>query len=738
MTISKDTRRGRAGGGMSLAREFGAAAAALVAMAMPATISAHGTEGRYIEVLNWKKPDVARTFGSSRSHFDTLEGRANSGNPVMTRVIDGQACVVGDLLLFDVENAYAFDIDEPVKLTLVYASDYSSPFMVAWDKNGDTGQGKTAEEMPRSGAGFQSMTVTLDRARFAGQGAQGADIAVGTRSGVAICDIRLERSHTTKQPTVFGEVSIGIKDAKTGRSVPARVGIYDATGRAPIASDKALMLQRFADDIRMFAVNERTFWPSQNRQAFYVDGDYRGRLPAGTYELVVTRGPEFHAYHGQFEVKQGATATVEVALKRYADLPANGWYSGDAHIHVTRDEVADNLLWGYVAAEDVYVGNLLQMGNIADVHFHQPKAWGKASRFERDGHFIVSGQEDPRTGHFGHTIHHNIESPIRLQPHEYFLYHKVFRESARQGGVSGFAHMGWNQAGSAGAGEIAPHGQFNRGLAILAHTGLVNFIEVLQRGRLIHEGWYRLLNLGYRINPAAGTDWPWSDFPGIVRNYVKLEGSLNLDEWFSAFRQGRTYVTNGPFLQFSVNGRSMGEEIKVKRGATLNIVAETQLNPDVDTLDRIELVVLGEVNTAQSAQGKDKVGIRKQIVADRSMWMAVRSYGSKQDPQNMTVAHSAPIYVVVEGEPTWNRAALPSIVAELRAQLKRIMVERIEPMTGPEPWNTRTLLADEWLLQRPMLKPHVDAADAAYEKLSLALAEYTAKPGGGTAGGAPQ
>ncbi|HEY6123181.1 MAG TPA: CehA/McbA family metallohydrolase [Steroidobacteraceae bacterium] len=684
----------------------------------------HGTEGRYLEILNWKKPNVARTFGSNRAHLD---GIATTSNPVQARVIAGQGCVVGDLLLFDVDNAFAFDIDETVTLTLTYASDYSSPFIVAWDRNGGTGQGKSAEIVPQPAAGFQKQKLVLERARFAGQATQGADIAIGTRSGVAICDITLERSNSTPLPAAFGEALLTIKDGPTGRRVPARVGIYDATGRAPLASDDSLKLQRFADDLRMLAVNERTFWPSDHRQAFYVDGEYRARLPAGQYELVVTRGPEFRAHRSSFEIKSGATSRLDVSLQRYANLPAKGWYSGDAHVHVTRDQVADPQIWGFVAAEDVYVGNLLEMGNIAKLHFHQPQAWGKASRFERDGHFIVSGQEDPRTGHFGHTIHHNIQSPIRAPSDSYFLYHKVFQESARQGGISGFAHMGWNQAGSTGAGQIAPQGQFNRGLAILAPTGLVNFIEVLQRGRLIHEGWYRLLNLGYRINPAAGSDWPYSDFPGVVRNFVKLDGPLNLDAWFAAFRAGHTYVTNGPFLEFSINGRGMGQELKVKRGTVLDITAATQLNPDVDALDRLELIVLGEVAASAPAKGADNAGIRHQLVADRSMWIAVRSYGGRQHPDNMTIAHSTPIYVVVDDEPTWNRAALPTIVSELRQQLQRIMVERIEPQTGPEPWETRTVLAEEWLLQRPLLKPHVDAADAAYEQLLISLQKYTAQ-----------
>jgi hypothetical protein len=693
-------------------------AASIVAFSGPNAVHGHGTEGRYMEVLDWQKEHIARTFGSNRAHLD---GMVNSSNPVQTQAIDGQRCVIGDLMLFDVDDGYAFDIDESVKLEITYATEYSSPFLIAYDMNGGTGQGLLPEVTPNTAEKFGTVSVTLERARFAGQGTQGGDIAIGTRDGVAVCDIKVERSNTTRTPTEFGTVKLSFQDAKTGGLVPARVGLYDSTGRAPLASDKSLMLQRFADDLRMLSVNERTFWPSGNRQAFYVDGNYETKVPVGTYELVATRGLEYKAWRGKVEVKKDATTAATVSFERYADLPAKGWWSGDAHIHVTRDEAADPMIWGFVAAEDVYVGNLLEMGNIATLHFKQPKEWGKASRFERDGHFLVSGQEDPRTGHFGHTIHHNLTSPIRPPTNEYFLYDKVFEEAKRQGGLSGFAHMGWNeyrnsQTGLVSPGGIQPGGQINRGLVLLAHTGLVNFIEVLQRGRFISEGWYRLLNLGYRINPAAGSDWPYSDFPGIVRNFTKLDGPLNLDAWFEAYRQGHTYVTNGPFLELTVNGRGMGEELRVPKGAKLEIVAETQLNPDVDTLDRLELVVLGEVDATQKGAG-ETASIKKTLTAEHSMWIAVRSFGSKQDPNNMVVAHSAPIYVVVDGEPTWSRKALPTIVADMRGQLERMLTEPIDPVTGPEPWETRLVLTEQWALQRPLLKPRVEAADAAYAAL---------------------
>jgi hypothetical protein len=313
---------------------------------------------------------------------------------------------------------------------------------------------------------------------------------------------------------------------------------------------------------------------------------------------------------------------------------------------------------------------------------------------------------------------------VHLPTEDYFQYDQVFEAMAEQGAISGFAHMGWNTTG-----DPSGAGQMNRGVVMLAPFGLVDFIEVLQGGRLTHDGWYRLLNLGYRVTPAAGTDWPYSDFPGVVRNYVELEGPLNLDDWFAAFEGGRTFVTNGPLLGLTVNGMGMGRELRVPRGTPLEVLADVRLNPDVDALDRLELVVLGDVTDTVAANGADTAELRKTITAEHSMWIAVRAYGSRQDPRNTTIAHSAPVYVIVDDEPTWKRDAVPEIVAELRGRLQRILTDPHDtPISGNEPWETRLTLVDQWLLQQPLLRPRVDAADALYQKLLDDWSAFTNAP----------
>lgn len=672
------------------------------------TASAHGTEARFVKLVDWKRPHISRIMGSNRAH---LEGVRDLWPDVISKVItvDGRSCIYGEFFVFDVEDRYAFDIDEAVSLTITYASDVTTPFMVGWDRNGGTGVGVT-NITPDKTSKFSTVTLTLDRARFAGQATQGSDIAMSAPNSGAlvICDLKIERSNQTKAPTQFGSIKLNILD-EAGRPVPARIGLYDSTGRAPLASQKALKLQRFADDRYMLAANDRTFWPTQNRQIFYADSNYESQLPAGTYELVVGRGIEYKFHRSIVTIPKDGTAEVTVKLERYADMPAAGWYSGDAHIHVTRDEVVDPATWGFISAEDIHVANLLEMGNIIKVYFNQPKQWGKDSRYERDGHAIVSGQESPRTGFFGHTIHHNIAHPVHLKTEEYFNYGKVFDEIAYQGGTSGFAHMGWGARGGQPP-------RMNRGLVLLAPLGKVDFIEILQGGRLTVDAWYKLLNLGIRIKPAAGTDWPYIDLPGVVRYYVNIGGPYDISNWYKAYDEGRTFITNGPLLDFTINGKGIGEELRVKRGETLNVSALAKLNPELDSLDRLELVVLGDVAEKKASDASDRIALTTTLKVDHSMWVAVRAYGKRQTA--MTVAHSAPIYVVVDDEPTWKRDAVPQIVDELQTQLTAMLTEPYEtPIVGNEPWENRTILAEEWRQQRPLLRPEIEKAQLAYQSL---------------------
>ncbi len=486
--------------------------------------------------------------------------------------------------------------------------------------------------------------------------------------------------------------------------IPVRAGIYDSTGRAPLPSDSATLIQRFGDKVRLLPVAQRAFWPTPERLAFYLNGQYTAKLPVGNYELVITRGPEYRLYHGTFEIKKNHESAVAVELKRYINLPAEGWISGDDHIHLQREEVADENVWLQVAAEDVHVGNLLQMGNISGTNFEQP-AWGEAGHYSRDDkHTLVSGQEDPRTGQLGHTIHENLKHPLHPDIGNYFVYHQVFEQSHEQGGVSGFAHLGdWFHA--------------QRGLALDVPFGIVDFIEVCEAGGVATDTWYSLLNLGFKLTPSAGSDFPYTDLPGVSRSYAMAPASATPEEWYKSFRAGHTYVTNGPFLNLSVNGHPMGDELHVARGSSIEIAADAKLNPDIDRLNRLELVVLGDIAETEPSGGRDRIEMKKMLRVDHSMWIAVRAYGERSEPRNTTIAHSAPVYIVVDDQPFWKVSAVPDLIRRQRETLSDILNGPLIPDEDLEEFQTHDLLLQEWPKQREMIRSRVSEADSIYERM---------------------
>ncbi len=688
----------------------------LLGLLIAPALWAHNVEARYIEPLPWHLNHFSKVMAMSYSEL----GLDFDYSHAAMQAVQGKTCAVGGatavpspgsgmrpgtLVALQVDRRYAYNIDEPVTLTLTYAPALTDgPIDIAWDRNGGLGQGRLEIE-PEPGAPFRTITVTLDRARFAGLGTAGVDLAIGSASGLALCDVQLTRSFSTPPVAASGRVQLEVKDLASGRLIPARVGIYDSTGRAPLPSMQALLVERFADKVRLLPVDPRAFWPTSNRQAFYVSGSYQSELPAGSYELAITRGPEYRDYYGTFTVQKGQTTHVAVTLRRYADLPAQGWISGDDHIHLARDASRDLTVWTQVAAEDVHVGNLLQMGNISGIYFEQPH-WGALGRFQQDGHALVSGQEDPRTGELGHTIHEDLQAPVHLSRDSYFLYYRAFQESHHQGALSGYAHLngGW----------------FNvrRGMALDVPFGLVDFVEVLQGGQLLTNIWYQFLSLGFKLTPSAGSDFPYTDLPGVVREYVKVTpGSSDLDAWYAAFHAGHVYVTNGPFLEFQVNGHQMGDEVRVPAGTQLHLTASARLNPDVDQLDRIELVVEGAVVKTVQAFAQDHVALDMTLKADRSMWIAVRAYGSHQSDTNTTVAHSAPIYVIANGQPFWDKDRVPQLVQEQEEVLNGLINTPLKPEEDLEYFATSKLLLEEFPKQLPLLKARIEEVDRKYQSI---------------------
>jgi hypothetical protein len=243
-------------------------------------------------------------------------------------------------------------------------------------------------------------------------------------------------------------------------------------------------------------------------------------------------------------------------------------------------------------------------------------------------------------------------------------------------------------------------------------VGAVDFVEVLQDGVLETELWYAFLNLGFRLIPTAGSDFPYLSAPGGERNYVYVGDDDSLDAWYAALRAQRTFVTNGPILEFTVNGQPMGSDVVVSRGETVTVRATATLNPDIEALDRLEVVVHGEVLASTSSLADDKsLALDVDIEVSEGLWIAARAFGADQ-----AVAHSAPVYVTA-GAGFENWSAVPTLARRMIARLAEFEQVEADSTLELEAWSVGDNLADMLSSQRGAILERGAEARSVYARM---------------------
>ena len=81
-----------------------------------------------------------------------------------------------------------------------------------------------------------------------------------------------------------------------------------------------------------------------------------------------------------------------------------------------------------------------------------------------------------------------------------------------------------------------------------------------------YDLWYKLLNCGLRLPASTGTDW---FVCSNNRVYVQVDGEFSYASWIEGMKQGRTFITNGPALQLTLNGCPMGDTVECESGTKL-------------------------------------------------------------------------------------------------------------------------------------------------------------------------
>lgn len=523
-----------------------------------------------------------------------------------------------------------------------------------------------------------------------------------------------------------GVLELRFTDAETGAITAVRASVVGSDGRSRVP-EQALGLAAdcgwvpvhnwipFLAPLQYLLNQDPTVHnPYLDLEQFYLDRPATLRLPAGSFEIRASKGPEYEVVRRTVRVETGRRTLTTVPMSRWIDMPGEGWYGADDHLHLARPAPwYDRRIASWMQAEDVHVANLLQMGFSNGMYITPQYGFG-SDAIHRDGITILaSGQENPRTHVLGHSI--VLGSPRWIDhSHDYLAYDRFWREAEAAGAISGYAHWGL-----AGAGE---------GIALWGPHGYVDFLEVLGFGVPYYGVWYEMLDLGLRVTPTAGTDHPCSpDLPGRDRFYTAVDGPLDYGAWIDAVRRGRTFVTNGPMLDFEVGGAGIGATVSLAPGDAVRVRARVRFDPARDDVRKLEIVRAGTVtHSASERTAPGEIVLDVDTEFTRTGWIAARARGVKigetpvgyaallesylstldwswtddllersrargtvprdGDPRP-SAAHTAPVYVDVPGSPPLaarpeSQAAAQAWVARLDALEARFAEVRLEEIAG--------------------------------------------------------
>ncbi len=433
-------------------------------------------------------------------------------------------------------------------------------------------------------------------------------------------------------------VHVTVVDDATGKPVPCRVHFRSPEGipyqphghHQHVNQNLGSWHYDVGGDVRL---GETTY--------AYIDGTCQGWLPRGDVQLDIARGFEYEPVRQTVRVEPGQRE-LTVRLRRTADLASTGWFSGDSHVHFLSTAGAQLEQLG----EDLRVVNLLQAQWGALFTNTEDFRGRPAVIDDSPGYFTYVGQEN-RQHVLGHLVMWGMKRPV-------MPWSSDGPDEADLGGALDTTLSDWADRVHAEGGTVvaahfpAPNGE----PATLIATGRADAVEMLaQSGDSIAE-YYRYLNSGYQLPLVGGTDKMSNGVPvGLYRTYARLDQDeeLTYEGWCRAVRQGRTFLSGGPLLTFSVYGRQAGDTLELSGPGTVPVSATAD---SVFPLRSLELVRNGEVIAAVTGDGVRQLSLNEEVRIDGHSWLAVRAFGVDahlDEWARPVFAHTSPVYVACAG-----------------------------------------------------------------------------------------
>jgi hypothetical protein len=448
---------------------------------------------------------------------------------------------------------------------------------------------------------------------------------------------------------------LALVDRTSGRSLAARVRVTGVDGRG-YAPDDAWRQADLAFDRGV---------RSAPYEYFDVDGSAEVTVPAGTVTVEVTRGPEWQPVRRALTLAADARDTMRLVLSRLADLPAAGWWSGDLHVHMNYGGTYRNTparLLQQARAEDLHVVENLIVNKeqrIPDIAYFRA---GRDPASSRD--YQVFHAQEFHTGFWDHVGVLDLHDHYLLPDYAAYRNTPLASPYPPNAVVADLAHAQGGLMGYVHPFDYRPDpmdttASLTSELPVDVALGKVDYLEVMGFSNHLYtsEVWYRLLNCGFRIPAGAGTD-AFPNFAmlhgpvGLDRVYVHVGPVLDHARFLAGLKAGRTFVTNGPLLGLTVEGREPGDELSLPAPRSLSVHATLR---SIVPVDHLEIVANGTVVASIPLSGdRTTADTTLTVPVSGSGWLLLRARGDGPREPVLDLypfASTSPVYVTVGGVP---------------------------------------------------------------------------------------
>ena len=372
-------------------------------------------------------------------------------------------------------------------------------------------------------------------------------------------------------------------------------------------------------------------------------------LPPGRYRVEALSGLETAL--STLDVDLTGDAMISLKLSPLFRPEERGLVAGNTHLHlqnVTKEE-CEAYLRQVPAADGIRVMfiSYLERAGIDKAYVTNRYPIGDLKEFATTGVLFNNGEEH----------RHNFEAWGQGYGHVMFLDIKELVKPVSLGpGITGAGdddrplRPGIDAARRQGGMVLWCHNTFGHEDVPSALSGRFDALNVFDGGRAgtYEDNYYRYLNIGTRLPISTGTDWFIDDFSRV---YAHVDGKLTVKSWLAALKAGRNVATNGPMVSLTVDGRPIGDILKLEKPKKLQVVADGVGRHE---FQKLQLIHNGRGVVSEPAR---KMGnhfqsrIEREITVDGPGWFAVRvETETKNELGKQLFAHTSPVYVEMAGQ----------------------------------------------------------------------------------------